>query len=263
MKTSIRIAGVVAGLALLGAPSAQAGITNSFHDLSYDSTSASSADLNASGSSRELCAFCHTPHAANTAFSGAPIWNKATPSGAFTLYGDTVALTATEATVQSQSMACLSCHDGVSAINSIVNAPGSGGLTDGTDFTVTGDMWANTALDSDGFTMADLNASSYGSAATGVRIIGTDLTNDHPVSIQYLGDGTATSPASLKDPSAALVGWKTPSGTLNIDAVLKDNGLANKTVECGTCHDPHFTDNGRFLRASNDQSALCISCHEK
>ncbi|OIO66191.1 MAG: hypothetical protein AUJ47_01645 [Candidatus Marinimicrobia bacterium CG1_02_48_14] len=35
----------------------------------------------------------------------------------------------------------------------------------------------------------------------------------------------------------------------------------NKTVRCGTCHDPHNNENGRFLKVTNDGSQICLQCH--
>ena len=32
-------------------------------------------------------------------------------------------------------------------------------------------------------------------------------------------------------------------------------------VECGSCHDPHTSDQDYFVRVDNSASALCIACH--
>ncbi len=234
-KTFIR------SLALFGivaATSAMAAIGTTPHNL---------AGTNASDNG-EVCVYCHTPHAANTAFTGAPIWNKALPSTTFSMYGGgsagvgTVAGTTTDDTPGASSLACLSCHDGVSAVDSILNAPGSGMNT-----------IAGTVL------LTDINTSS-------ASVIGADLTNDHPVSIQYLGTGLADSPASLRDPSTTLTGWV---GATTIADLLRPDptGTTRDRVECGSCHDPH-NGNGtatqvNYLRVSNADSALCIGCHDK
>lgn len=34
-------------------------------------------------------------------------------------------------------------------------------------------------------------------------------------------------------------------------------------VECASCHDPHNTTNGTFLRRTNAGSGLCLTCHNK
>jgi predicted CXXCH cytochrome family protein len=182
----------------------------------------------------EICVYCHTPHASNTDFIGAPLWNKATPTGTFTMYGTTVGGTAADSTPNSPSMACLSCHDGVSAINSMVNAPGSGGYVAGGTNVKFGDTAAGNAF----------------AMPSGVSQIGTDLRNDHPVSIAY--DVTK---AGLKATSTTLSGW---AGATTIANLLRSN-----KVECSSCHDPHEATNGTFLRVANAGSALCIGCHAK
>ena len=197
----------------------------------------------------EVCVYCHTPHQANTAFTGAPIWNKATPTTTFNMYGGgstgvgTVAGTKTDTDPGASSLACLSCHDGVSAVDSILNAPGSGMNT-----------IVGTVL------LTDINTSS-------ASIIGADLTNDHPVSIQYLGTAdTNTSPGSLKLSSTTLTGWL---GATSIADLLRPDptGTLVDRVECSSCHDPHNgnspTDEVNYLRISNTASALCLGCHDK
>jgi predicted CXXCH cytochrome family protein len=34
-------------------------------------------------------------------------------------------------------------------------------------------------------------------------------------------------------------------------------------VECTSCHSPHDNGNGKFLRISNQGSAMCLTCHDK
>lgn len=233
MTTLIKIIGSVAALVALSSVSAYAAsnITNTKHNLSATGTGTIKA---ASGDNNdEICVYCHTPHAANTAFVGAPLWNKATPTGVFTMYGTTIGGTTGDATPNSPSMACLSCHDGVSAINSMVNAPGSGGYNSAGANVVFGATAAGTAK-------------LIGSAVTN---IGVDLRNDHPVSITY--DATK---AGLKATTVAVTGW---AGAATIADLLR-----NSKVECGSCHDPHET-TATFLRVANAGSALCIGCHAK
>ena len=209
-------------------------ISGSPHDLSGS----------VSGDNGEICVYCHTPHASNVGFSGAPLWNKEDiNASSFTMYGagsagvagSTIAGTATSATPESPSLACLSCHDGVSAVDSIVNAPGSG----------SGSLGTGTNAITVGITNANAN-------------IGTDLTNDHPVSIVYT-EGVA----GLKDKNSTLS--NTWVGVTTISQLLRSD-----RVECGSCHDPH---NGyapdqndtqvNFLRTTNASSQLCLGCHDK
>lgn len=224
----------VAVIAALTATSAfgVSNITATKHNLSATGTGTIKA---ASGDNNdEICVYCHTPHAANTAFNGAPLWNKATPTGTFTMYGTTIGGTTGDTAPNSPSMACLSCHDGVSAINSMVNAPGSGGYVAAGANVKFGATAAGTA-----FVMP-----------AGVTNIGTDLRNDHPVSITY--DPTK---AGLKVTTTVLTSW---AGASTIAGLLR-----NSKVECGSCHDPHEATNLTFLRVANTGSALCIGCHAK
>ncbi|MDD5212253.1 MAG: cytochrome c3 family protein [Sulfuricurvum sp.] len=224
----------VAAIVALSSMSAYAtsNITNTKHNLSATGTGTIKAA--AGDNNDEICVYCHTPHAANTAFVGAPLWNKATPTGTFTMYGTTIGGTTGDTTPNSPSMACLSCHDGVSAINSMVNAPGSGGYNAAGANVKFGATAAGTA-----YTMP-----------AGVTQIGVDLRNDHPVSITYTAGR-----ASLKATTTTLTSW---AGAATIADLLR-----NSKVECGSCHDPHEATNGTFLRVANTGSALCIGCHAK
>ncbi|WP_457592910.1 cytochrome c3 family protein [Hydrogenimonas sp.] len=194
------------------------------------------------GGNDEICVYCHTPHASNYEFTGAPLWNKPTTATTFTMYGatatgvpgQTIAGTATDASPSGASLACLSCHDGVSAINSVVNAPGSGGYNPSGSYIGQAD-----------YTPKDMPNSPE--IAIG---FGGDLTNDHPVSITYV-EGVA----SLKPKDTAITGWNRAS-TIN-------DLLRNGKVQCVSCHDPHYPNNGRYLRTTATGSNVCKTCHEK
>ncbi len=81
----------------------------------------------------------------------------------------------------------------------------------------------------------------------GDSALGVDLTNDHPVSFVY-NTALATADGDLFDPAA------TPA----VAALLFGN-----QVECASCHDVHDDTNSPFLRMSNANSALCLTCHDK
>ncbi len=250
---------LVSSSLMAGAWSITGKITGSPHDLSNAAGLDSSASDNG-----EICVYCHTPHASNTSFTGAPLWNKKGPAAGTTYYlyganaagtqGTTIAGTAVgdaNGTLSSPSLACLSCHDGVSAIDSIVNAPGSG----------TGTL-ANA-------TTKIQNYASFGGWIGAGGLADVDMSNDHPVSVKYMGDGTSTSPASLRAKTANLAAasgsdWK---GATTIQDLLRG---PNEQVECSSCHDPHngYATQGtdpevNYLRHSNAQSKLCIGCHDK
>lgn len=233
---------------MLGISSAFAGpISGSPHDLSANALLDSNTADNG-----EICVYCHTPHAANTAFTGAPLWNKATPTGTFDMYGATIAGTNTAATPASPSLACLSCHDGVSAIDSIVNAPGSG---------------MNAVAGSNDINSLAVDYGGNIGGTPGTTTVGNpDLTNDHPVSIVYTPGKAGLRPVAtvlttLGDNSAWL-------GATTVEDLLR--GVGNDQVECGSCHDPHNggktqgTDTEvNFLRHTNQNSYLCLGCHDK
>lgn len=110
---------------------------------------------------------------------------------------------------------CLSCHDGTVAITS------SGGFT-GTVF------------------MADVNPAA---------VVGTDLTNDHPVGIPY-------------DPALAA------ADTELVDPTTITLPLFGGQIECSTCHDVHNTrsalnNNPVLLNIGLSNGALCLECHNK
>jgi len=225
----------------------QAAITSSKHDLR--GVGGNTED------NTEICVYCHTPHGAQSSFAGAPLWNKTGTAGLqFRMYGattndtagSTIAGNPTDSTVNAQSMACLSCHDGVSAINSVVNAPGSG---------LAGSAGADGWFGASALTIADVGANPDVTNIGNAGVMGyVDMTNDHPVSIQYV-EGSA----SLKLKTDPLTGW---SGATKIGDLLR--GANKDRVECGSCHDPHMGENQTFLRVtSNSGSALCLGCHNK
>jgi predicted CXXCH cytochrome family protein len=119
--------------------------------------------------SGEICIVCHTPHNADPYGLGltyAPLWNHdADMTTVYTLYSSAT-LQATPGQPTGVSKLCLSCHDGVTAIDSFGSATGTTFLT---------------AADS--------------------TFVDVDLSNDHPVSFTY----NATTPADpeIFDPTTA------------------------------------------------------------
>jgi len=80
----------------------------------------------------EVCVFCHTPHGGqpSSSVNSVPLWNRALPDGAgYTMYDSPNFDGKPSQTGQpiGVSLACLSCHDGSIGIDSLINAPGSGG----------------------------------------------------------------------------------------------------------------------------------------
>jgi hypothetical protein len=239
----------------------------------HDFTAGGSAQAT-TGQTDQVCVFCHTPHGADTA-APVPLWNKVlTPGTAYQRYSvlATPTFDSEEAPVGSVSLACLSCHDGTQAMDVVLNSPGTGG------YDPAGAEIDSVAIDS--------------MANTPVPNLGTDLSNDHPVSMQYGGGGAlATDLDGLFSGTLGDPDFEAPvKATINGQAIwwvdsVANNGTREKTdmllysrtdlsataepfVECGSCHDPHNSDNQAgqqvsFLRTSNAASAVCTACHIK
>jgi Doubled CXXCH motif (Paired_CXXCH_1) len=286
-------AGVVAALFLLlgGTAAAQTGIASTKHNLGSSST----AGNNSVSETAEVCVFCHTPHGGSTS-APVPLWNKrlstdGSPAGggSYTTYASlgTPSLDGTVAPVGSISLACLSCHDGTQAMDNIINAPGSGQLLDnGGDINGRPYTWTSPGNSVD----------SNGRLISGAAAIGTDLSNDHPIGIQYCGGGVGATGAIANCRDQDFNPLQTASiNNNNVFWVETGGGGKQRTdlplyvrtaastggtdlgplVECGSCHDPHVSTNqpgptgtGRvagetFLRISNASSAVCTACHVK
>lgn len=270
-KGWVGLLSTLAIMMLLVMPQAQAGITATKHNLSTGGTGAN----HLTAGTAEICVFCHTPHGAATAGAARPpLWNKALPaSGTYTTYSSATSSTidGNVSIANSVSLACLSCHDGSQAMDNMINAPGSGGYN-AAGARLTGATWT-----------AAVGAT--GIMPNTVARLGTDLSNDHPVAIQFCGGGLSGSGAVVSgtcadtdfkngtnDVKTKLVGttqvfWVdtgTPATREKTDLPLYNNsGNTGPSVECASCHDPHSDTNATFLRISNAGSAVCLTCHVK
>jgi predicted CXXCH cytochrome family protein len=168
--------------------------------------------------SGEICIVCHTPHNANTSVSDAPLWNHTLSATAtYTMYTSST-LNSTAGQPDGSSKLCLSCHDGTVALENF------GGVTTGTNL------------------------------LTGTTVLGTNLSNDHPISITY-DAALATADGGLHNPSSALSG---------LGGTIAANMLTAGKMQCSSCHDVHNSAgiNG-LLKKTNAGSALCLTCHNK
>lgn len=239
----------VAGVLTLAAGAAWAqGILNTKHNLSATSTQTihvQGTDPTFGPATEEVCVFCHTPHGADTTVS-APLWNRAINTTGYTMYSSPTYDATTDAQPTGVSQACLSCHDGTIAFDALRNLPGSGGYSDTPPTDGTRTAWTFTGTPDEKM------------PAAGITNLGQDLTNDHPVSMNY---ASAKSPSSTSGTDDHVTGFKDPDPATEQFA----NGVrlyAGK-VQCGSCHDPHRSDTPTFLRVPNTASTLCLTCHRK
>ncbi len=226
--------GILVGLAIgfllaTAAPVPAQTVIGSLHDLSTSS-----------GFSNQVCAFCHTPHTANTDVV-APLWNRFVDlSASFTVYESETMDTVPGQPTLTISGVCLGCHDGTvsmvtvngivgSTQHDLVNAPGPGGTPDTSS-------WPNCRR---------CHGEMYGDPPA--RWQGTDLTDDHPISMTY---PTPAEDPAFQTPPDLVKGWN-------------DVYLYAGKVECPSCHDVHDPTMRPFLRKSNAGSMLCLTCHIK
>lgn len=179
---------------------------------------------------QQICQPCHTPHNAVTGVE-APLWNHQMTTQTYTLYQSYKDGSYMGVTgINGTSRLCLSCHDGSVALGSYGSQTGTTFLTGGANF-------------------------------------GTDLSNDHPVSINY-ASALAGGYGGLRQTTYLYSTWDTTlnagaggytATTRAVSTMLDING----EVQCTSCHYAHGNSRGYQLRMSNRGSALCLACHSK
>ena len=263
----------------VGKAAAADDIRNSRHNMSV------TGQWNTTEDTTRICVFCHTPHGGHDGEDTPPLWNKNwDTSQAYDRHN-----MMDNAVVGGTTLACLQCHDGTQALDTMINGPGSG-------------EWTNDLVGaSQGYTFLEFDSFGSGAGTGEVSWLGTDLRNDHPVSIAFAEAGCfgttgmgAAYDCSAVDPDE----FNTPTmympmhgGKLSFMNGIKvtgrdplDFGAAVQaaaagfdivlTVECASCHNPHLgnEDAGStqddatqmFLRvADNDGRAICLTCHVK
>jgi len=114
------------------------------------------------------------------------------------------------------SKLCLSCHDGTIALGRVLSR------TDRIRM-VSGDF-----------------------LPAGLSNLGTDLSDDHPISFHYTG-GLAAADRQLRSPE-----------TLPDEVKLDASG----ELQCTACHDAHHNTYRMFLTVDDAFGALCMTCHD-
>src|SRR4030067_258531 len=297
-------------LTFIASTSAKEDVFNTKHNLSANPNIVGSG----TPTTTEVCIYCHTPHGGRTDVGGtagqtdgsAPLGNKAISSANYNMYEspnfDPVANNQ-GAKPLGVSQACLSCHDGTVAFDTLINAPGSGGYNAAT---FSGSSPSSLGHNLNG-PLVDQNDNTFNeTTASPFPNLGTDLRNDHPISMEICNGTTAHDPQFDEACAASVV-----SG--NILKISRTGNFANTDirdairaykssatngrwfVECASCHNPHeasrpgnangpYLDkvNSRFLRLPsvnlsstdpaivainngdrNAGSLLCLSCHQK
>jgi predicted CXXCH cytochrome family protein len=153
------------------------------------------------------CSFCHTPHGA---LAGTPLWSHKLSTAVYKIYQSS-SLEADVGQPTGSSKLCLSCHDGTVALTETIRGASGG---------------------------------TY--IAPGGANLGTDLSDDHPISFVY-SPTLAAQDTQLRAPFA-----------LPEELPLDRSG----ELQCTTCHDAHDNRYGDFLVMSNHRSQMCTSCHE-
>lgn len=172
----------------------------------YAGVKGSPHDLTAIASG-DACSFCHTPHAA---LPQTPGWSHKLSNTVYKIYQST-SLDAKVGQPTGDSKLCLSCHDGTVALTH-TRKRGPGGVF---------------------ITPGDAN-------------LGTDLSDDHPISFVY------SDSLSAKDTQIRPV-------SLLPESIKLDR---NSELQCTTCHSAHDNTYGDFLVMSNERSQMCIACHD-
>lgn len=244
-----KVLSLIAAAGLIAASTAAFGATivGSKHDLS----STGSASMSGSGSSTQICVYCHAPHNAS---SNKPLWNRNNPSGGgFTLYSglnmQNVSFK-TGFTSDSTSLFCMSCHDGSTQIDAVYNA----GAIDGAATTTQKTHNVVPGV----FAVGNINPSGpYG--------LGTNLSSTHPINFPVSLVGETDGQKDLWVGSAASMG-KTGYEMPLFKAVGHadpNRQTPNRSLECGSCHAVHDSQYSPFLRYTMEGSKLCLGCHNK
>lgn len=287
--TLVVLAGMVMGASVAygAAGSAGGGIVGSKHDMNVW-LKGTGANAGAVDKENRVCAYCHTPHhAQGISDTGAftvtiddPTDTNPTVPGGHTakklsynvyspLWSRTIDMTKGYASYRSAtfdpqtqgyaydnligpSRLCMTCHDGQIAADSYYGQTGNGST--GTSTFLGGD---------------ELLAWSTGNIAVGLT---NGLSNDHPIGMRYSDYNKAPYELNVTTTVFGTTG-KTIANVLYSDATSPDP--VADFVTCASCHDVHNGNDvgnktnlqtagrGYFLRATQKDSAFCLTCHNK
>ena len=248
---------VITAAVAMGAADPRAGILGSPHDMR-------NTTVNGEDTQGRACAFCHTPHHAQTALNPDdyyPLWSRQIDNVVFSPYASTT-MNASDYNADiaiGPTRLCMSCHDGSIAVDQHYSSAG-GAMT--------------------------LSENGYGSA--GIAAGASSLTNDHPVGMNYYdvaigpSTGAAPSPATVAGAQFNQDPWiRQVDDTLvylnnSFNVKVGDRLYVSPTdptkayMTCATCHDVHnkknmdlATDPNNLVLAPQQNSDLCLTCHIK
>jgi predicted CXXCH cytochrome family protein len=261
----------------------ESNIAQSKHNLSVNAPGTNTVRAT-DAEDTEICVFCHTPHEANTSIGG-PLWNRSASGLPYQAYTSSSLDAGVLDAPGGSSKLCLTCHDGTVAIGAVNNKAGPGGYDS---------AWNRT----DPIPMSEVTMPSGTEGFE--RLLGRDLKNDHPISVQFDSnlaalDGELETPAGLKQETVSggetIVGARGVPGLLSKPLLpLEKKGgpgsaLTDGEIQCGTCHDPHIIEPDsnksldvsiKFLRLNRfqlsdpvggsfnkEEDIVCLACHKK
>jgi len=162
-----------------------------------------------------VCIFCHSSPKSRMAVGF--LWNRKNKTRTYKPYQSST-LQAKVGQPTGASRVCLSCHDGTIALGGLISERREIPFRGGIRF-----------------------------MPKGLSRLGTDLSDDHPVSLVY--------DSSLAAKNRELI----PPAALPSDVKLDKE----RQLQCTSCHDPHDDTYGNFLVMPNVYSDLCTTCHRK
>lgn len=238
------LVGLMAGAAYsAGGPAT--GVVGSMHDMNVFAGSQKDALGRA-------CVFCHTPHNANQVMQ-APLWNRSdTAPASMAPYAwiSPANLAGTYANILDPligpSRLCMSCHDGITNVdshNTVATQAGAVKITSTTR------------------SITDLSAAT------------------HPIGFSYEDAAALRGPTEIVPSTTGFItsdvtatfDTNTRTGVTYTNKKISDV-LYGKNLTCASCHDVHNTVNAKpdaghtynyFLYAKEEGSAICLSCHVK
>jgi predicted CXXCH cytochrome family protein len=168
-----------------------------------------------------VCIFCHTPHNGSPR---TPLWNREIGPHNYTLYSSST-MQVTPSQPNGPSRLCLSCHDGMIALGTVLQP-------------------------SQGIVMTGSRIAPGSPSGIGGNY---SLAGDHPISFFYY-EAADSDPAIKRNPPTDLLFY---GGGLIECSTCHD---PHKDLHRSPDRTGQLT--GKFLRSDNRFSALCLECHD-